>query len=118
MKQDLPIGTVTLDWCEWTAWPEVREAFIPWEPGVYEVRHLNRPNGERLYIGMAKALQRRVYRGMIRNSHHAAGAIPQDHESTQVLVRWAVTPRPAAAEEELIRAYIEQFGQLPQYARR
>jgi hypothetical protein len=118
MKQDLPIGTVTLDWCEWTAWPEVREASIPWEPGVYEVRHLNHPNSERLYIGMAKALQRRVYRGMIRNSHHAAGTIPQDHESTQVLVRWAVTPRPAAAEEELIRAYIEQFGQLPQYARR
>ena len=118
MKQNLEIGTVNLDWCEWTPWREVGEPGIPQESGVYEARHLDYAANERLYIGMAKVLRRRVYRGMIRNSHHAAGVIPQEQDTVQVMVRWAVTSRPAAAEEELLRAYVDEFGRLPQYNKR
>jgi hypothetical protein len=112
----LELGRITLEWCEWTPWLKVQKAGIPAGPGVYEVRHLGRPDGERLYIGMGKVLRRRAYDGMIKNSHHGAGEIAQMEDLAQVAVRWATTDRPAAAEEELLRTYLQTFGELPKYA--
>ena len=41
-----------------------------------------------------------------------------DEDLSQVLVRWAVTDGPAAAEEELHRRHIATFGHLPKYTSR
>jgi len=32
-----------------------------------------------------------------------------------IVLRWAVTTRPSAVEEELHRRYKEKFGRLPKY---
>lgn len=118
MKQELDIGVITLEWSGWVPWAHVQRSQIPLAPGVYEVRHQDHAEGRRLYIGEGRDIQRRVFAGMLRNSHHAAGAIAAEQDVSRVDVRWAATPRHKAAEEELVRAYVERFGELPDYAER
>ena len=113
MRQDLVIGTITLDWHEWVPWADDRKAVIPAVGGVYEVMYLDSPDSHRLYIGEGRDIQRRVFEGMIRNDKHPAGDIAFMEDVSRVRVRWAATSRHLAAEEELIRAYQEQFGGCP-----
>src|SRR5437867_623504 len=70
-------------------------------PGVYEARR--READERLTIGKAKDLRHRVKQGLIRGEapHPSGAAIRAKEDLARVEVRWAITERPAAVEEEL-----------------
>ena len=49
---------------------------------------------------------------------HPGGARIRAEQGLQrLVVRWALTDRPAAAEEELHRACVVKFGRLPEYVR-
>jgi hypothetical protein len=84
-------------------------------PGVYEAR-LKR-DGRRLTIGRAKSLGPRILYGLIRGTtrHEAGRKIRENEDVTKVLVRWAFTDRPAAAEEELHHRHFQKWGRLPKY---
>jgi hypothetical protein len=51
----------------------------------------------------------------IRIPHSTGEKIRANEDIAEIYVRWAVTDRPSAAEEELHRQYKAKFGQLPQY---
>ena len=123
----LEIGVIVLEWSEWTPWPNLIAAnrggvgvSIPNRvPGVYEVR-ASGPNGsERLYIGKAGDLRLRVRQGLVKGklSHSGGTGIREQEDVSRLLVRWAVTDRPAAAEEELHQAYRRKFDRLPAYVK-
>ncbi len=83
--------------------------------GVYEVKYLNAER--RLTIGKAADLRMRVKQGLVKgNVPHSAGEKIRAKENTsKIVVRWAVTDRPAAVEEELHRKNRAKFGKLPKY---
>ena len=88
---------------------------VPKTPGVYEVRYVD--SDERLTIGKTGDLSHRVKDSLVKGKYpHSAGErIRAAEDVTILLVRWAETDRPAAAEEELHRLYQEQKGCLPKY---
>jgi hypothetical protein len=112
-----------LEWTWWEWWDDLREhdraggrVELPRVPGVYEVKSCG--DEERVYIGRAKDLQVRVKHGLVRGSclHPAGRRIEVGEDTSRICVRWAQTNRPAAAEEELHRRHVLQFGSLPKYA--
>lgn len=114
--QILAIPLITLTWSDWTPWPNIlgqKGGQIPKHPGVYEVKNLD--SGNILTIGKTDNLHRRVQKALVQGKHlHSAGTrIRAVEDVTRLVVRWAVTDRPAAAEEELHRLHIQQFGRLP-----
>jgi len=119
----LEIGTITLDWSQWVPWTDVAAdnrrgagVSIPNKlPGVYEVRSADHDGGERTYIGKAGDLRLRVRQGLVKGTlpHSGGKRIREQEDVTRLAIRWAVTDRPAAAEEELHRAYRARFGRLP-----
>lgn len=121
----LEIGTIVLEWSEWVPWLSLAidnrggmGVRIPNQiSGVYEVRGSDSVDGERLYIGKAADLRLRVRQGLVKGKlpHSGGTRIRDTKDAAQLLVRWAVTDRPAAAEEELHRAYRLRFGHLPAY---
>lgn len=121
----LDIGTITLDWSEWVPWTDVSAdnrggagVSIPNKvAGVYEVRSADNDGSERTYIGKAGDLRLRVRQGLVKGKlPHSGGTRIRAHEDvSRLAIRWAVTDRPAAAEEELHRAYRARFGRLPLY---
>jgi hypothetical protein len=121
----LDIGTIVLDWGSWVPWHEVAidnrrglGVSIPnHRPGVYEVRYADQDSNERLHIGMTGNLRMRVRQGLVKGAtpHSTGRRIREREDLSRLVVRWAVTDRPAAAEEELHRLYRQQFGQLPTY---
>jgi hypothetical protein len=64
-------------------------------------------------------LRFRVRQGLVKGKakHLAGGQIREREDTSKLVVRWAETHRPACAEEELLRAYRDQFGSLPLYNR-
>ncbi len=126
MRQTFTIPQVTLDWSDWRPWRDlVRScAGLPRSNGVYEVRRRNAHDAsERLHIGKAankQMLQTRV-RDMVKGrKNHAAGkrivVLESEEALDDLMVRWATTDRPAAAEEELHLLYKQQHGtRLPHY---
>jgi hypothetical protein len=122
--QFLELPPIHLPWSRWERWEHVAEygaaiLDLPLdESGVYEVRLEG--SEERLTIGRATNLRQRILHGLIRGgSPHEAGRKIRDQEDVrQVVVRWAVTDRPAAAEEELHRRHLATFGHLPKYTLR
>ncbi len=58
-------------------------------------------------------VRQRLVKGKL--PHSAGEKIRQYEDITRVVIRWAETDCPAAAEEELHRRYRDQFGQLPKY---
>ncbi len=122
-SQTISIPPLLLRWSNWTAWNDLwvdsrseSGVLIPnGEPGVYEVRRADVE--ERLTIGRASNLRMRVRQGLVKGkTPHSAGAkIRESEDLARLLVRWAVTDRPAAVEEELHRQHIERFGRLPKY---
>ena len=122
-SQTISIPPIILRWSEWTMWNDLlidarsgTGILIPnGESGVYEVRVAD--VDERLTIGRASDLRMRVRQGLVKGKvPHSAGAkIRLNEDSTHLLVRWAVTDRPAAAEEELHKQHVKRFGRLPKY---
>ncbi|MGP8001863.1 MAG: hypothetical protein ACLPKI_31735 [Streptosporangiaceae bacterium] len=121
----LEIGTITLDWSAWVPWTDVSAdnrggagVSIPNKvAGVYEVRSADNDGDERTYIGKAGDLRLRVRQGLVKGKlpHSGGKRIRAQEDLSRLAIRWAVTDRPAAAEEELHRAYRARFGRLPLY---
>lgn len=120
-KQKLHIGLIVLRWSKWCPWNELkkdarREGIkIPdRKAGVYEAKLMK---SKKRLIGKAKDLRRRIREGLIRGrAGHSAGDDIRKNENTRnVVVRWALTQRPAAAEEELHKQHKRKFGDLPKY---
>ena len=61
----------------------------------------------------------RVRQGLVKGKvpHPGCARIRAEQDLAQLVVRWAQTDRPGAAEEELHRAYRMKFGRLPEYVR-
>lgn len=122
-KQKIFIPPIELNWSEWHPWNQLiidarsgDGVAIPNKiPGVYEVKHRNA--SERLTIGKASDLRMRVRQGLVKGkTRHSAGKrIRKQEDVSKLMVRWAVTDRPAAAEEELHQRHIARFGKLPKY---
>jgi hypothetical protein len=81
------------------------------------VSHANQKTAERLHIGRTGNLRMRIRQGLVKGAtpHSTGKRIRQEEEVSRLVVRWAVTERPAAGEEELHRLYRQQFGRLPKY---
>jgi excinuclease UvrABC nuclease subunit len=122
-NQEIIIPRICLEWSEWTPWRlldlNINQggARVPAKPGVYEVKRVH--GEERLTIGKASNLRKRIKRGLVmgRLSHSTGARIREFEDPDQLLVRWAVTERPAAVEEELHRLYQERYGVLPEHTR-
>ena len=120
----LELPPILLEWSRWERWDDVAEYGLAildlprGKPGVYEVRLQG--SEERLTIGRASNLRQRILHGLIRGgSPHEAGAKIRNQEDVhQILIRWALTDRPAADEEELHRRHLAHFAHLPKYTLR
>jgi hypothetical protein len=124
--QYIEIPAITLDWSNWYTWYKFqRDArsdpdsiTLPNATGVYEAKLVGIE--ERLTIGKASNLRMRVKQGLVKGKiPHSSGDDIRSHEDlSKIVIRWAITDRPAAAEEELHRKHIEAFGRLPKYTDR
>ncbi len=120
------IQPITLLWSDWHTWDRLtidartnaNAITPPSSSGVYEARLQGQD--ERLTIGKAANLRRRVKQGLVKGkSPHSAGKdIRALEDTSRILIRWAETDRPAAVEEDLHRRYKEVFGRLPKYTDR
>ena len=122
VREELVIPPIILEWCHWVVWNDLkvdaRGGFgvrVPEDKGVYEAKYSGAD--ERLTIGKASNLRRRVKEGLVRGvtSHEAGDKIRAHEDVSLVVVRWARCERPAAAEEELHLRHVRRFGQLPKY---
>lgn len=123
--QVIEIPPIELSWSPWTPWQRLVDdvaaggAPIPDKPGVYAVRRSD--TGECLYIGKSSYLYRRVKQGLVRGKVEHPGGVrirTEEKDTTKIEVRWALTDRPSAVEEELYRQYrLSHDGAMPKYAR-
>lgn len=120
----IEITPILLEWCEWVKWEDLTVdarrggIVVPNRiSGVYEVKYENAE--ERLTIGKASNLRHRIKQCLVKGkSPHSAGENIREHEDvSRLVVRWACTDRPACAEEELHRLYLNKFGSLPKYVK-
>jgi len=122
-EQRIEIPAITLHWSAWTPWAQVFRLVaeggtnVPNRPGVYEARRAGEE--ERLTIGKASNLRRRVKRGLVRGqTPHSAGIRIRDKEPLEgIVIRWAETARPSAVEEYLHQEHKRRFGHLPGYVK-
>lgn len=122
----IEIPPITLDWSEWFVWSRFKldarsdpnALRLPSSSGVYEARLDD--NETRLTIGRASNLRMRVKQGLVKGKvpHSAGRSIRREEDTSRIVIRWAVTERPAAVEEELHRRHVEVFGKLPKYTER
>lgn len=121
-KEVIDHEPIELQWSEWHSWDIVKldarkdGIKIPNKvSGVYEAKYLD--EHERLTIGKASDLRFRVRQGLVKGktSHSAGDNIRAKEDVSRIMVRWAVTDRPACAEEELHRRHRGKFGRLPKY---
>ena len=119
-EQILVIEPIALEWSPWTPWHallvDARSEGGVRMPnrilGVCEVRY---PHEEqRLTIGRASDLRMRIKQGLVKGKakHSAGKRIRTNEDVERIVVRWAATDRPAAAEEELHLRHRERFGTL------
>ena len=122
LDREVHIEPIVLEWSDWHSWQYVERdarqdgvAVPNRQPGVYEAR-LNNCE-DRLTIGKASDLRRRVKQGLVRGKmgHPSGDKIRAIENLDDVVVRWAVTERPAAVEEELHMRHKDKFGALPKY---
>lgn len=124
-RTQLKIGIIILDWSSWTPWLDVAidnrggaGIFIPNRTaGVYEVKYADHDGDGRLHIGRAANLRMRIRQGLVKGATpHSTGRRIRQHENVgRLVIRWATTERPGAAEEELHRLYRTAHGCLPKY---
>ncbi|MFQ5778215.1 MAG: hypothetical protein ACE5IP_09430 [Terriglobia bacterium] len=121
-KQTIGIPQIELSWSAWTAWNDLKVDArhgmgvpVPNKPGVYEVKYID--DKERLTIGKTSNLRGRIKQGLVKgNRPHSTGQkIRPKEDLSRVAIRWALTDRPGAAEEELHKRYIKRFKRLPKY---
>jgi len=120
----LEIGTIVLSWNTWTPWLDLlvdnrrgAGVHIPNRAaGVYEVKYADHTGAERLHIGRTNNLRARIRQGLVKGGMHSTSRrIRQAEDVSRLVIRWATTDRPAAAEEELHRLYRDTFGRLPKH---
>ena len=119
----IKIPSIELKWVDWVSWNQLildsrsgAGVIVPnGTPGVYEVKY--KDTEERLTIGKASDLRMRIKQGLVKGKipHSAGKAIRVNEDISKLVVRWAVTHRPAAVEEELHGRYQSKFGRLPKY---
>ena len=124
--QQIEIPPITLEWSQWFAWSRFKldarsdpnAIKLPNSPGVYETRLID--FNERLTIGKTANLRMRIKQGLVKGKlpHSSGKRIRNQEDTSSIVIRWAVTERPAAVEEELHKRYIEVFGKLPKYTKR
>jgi len=122
-KEMFTIPPIALEWSKWTAWGDLTidarsgtGVRVPnRKPGVYESKYVY--DEERLTIGKASDLRYRIKQGLVKGKapHSAGDDIRASEDTSKIVVRWAVTDRPAAAEEELHKRHFATFGKLPKY---
>jgi len=122
MEEVINIPPITLKWSGWVDWDEIKKDArrggikIPnKKPGIYEVKY--RDSEERLTIGKASDLRMRIRQGLVKGKtpHSAGERIRAEEDTSKIVVRWAITDRPAAVEEELHKRHLDKFGKLPKY---
>ena len=121
--ETISVPAIVLQWGHWVTWHDLRVdarsergVRVPnGIPGVYQAKH--RDVEERLTIGKASDLRFRIKQGLVRGKtgHPAGDDIRLKEDTSTVVVRWAVTDRPSAVEEELHRRHLAKFGKLPKY---
>ena len=122
-KEIIKIPEITLEWSEWYSWNKIKENArktgikVPEKPGVYEVKY--RDENERLTIGKSKNLRRRIKQQLLKGKNHSEGKkiIKNNEDVSKIVIRWAITDRPATVEEELHRRHRKKFGKLPKYVK-
>jgi len=125
--QTLTLPPIELRWSEWTAWSRLQldarsdpqAVRVPDKPGVYEAKLVD--SEERLTIGRASNLRMRIKQGLVKKDkvpHSSGDNIRTEEDTSRIVVRWALTDWPAAAEEELHKQYKESFGALPKHTKR
>lgn len=74
---------------------------------------------ERLTIGKASDLRMRIRQDLVKGkTQHSSGKkIRANEDISKIVIRWAITERPASVEGELHKRYIEKFGILPKYTK-
>jgi len=122
----LRVAEVVLKWSPWERWEDLAADYrgsmgadVPQkQSGVYEVAVEGQ--GPRLVIGKAVNLAKRIKTDLVRGKGpHPAGSKIREHEDTSgLMVRWALTDRPAAAEEALHQQHVRKHGKLPKYTLR
>jgi hypothetical protein len=119
-REEIHIPHIVLEWSDWFSWSQLeREVVSPptKKRGVYEVKYID--GNERLTIGKASDLHKRVVRGLVlgKLKHSTGKKIRAQANPSELMVRWAETERPAAVEEALHIRYKEDFGCLPKYTK-
>jgi hypothetical protein len=119
----IAIPPIRLRWSDWTLWADLKidaryggGCRVPsGVSGVYEVKYAD--TDERLTIGKASDLRMRIKQGLVKGKvpHSAGKRIRAQEDLARLVVRWAATDRPSAAEEELHKKYEAKFGKLPKY---
>jgi len=123
----IEIPRINLLWSGWYRWKVLEldsrvknsGVRVPNKKGVYEAKYED--ERERLYIGKASDLRMRVKQGLVRCKveHSASKRMKADGlDFSKIVVRWASTDRPSAAEEELHKRHETEFGRLPKYVQR
>lgn len=112
--------SIDLAWSGWHSWDSIKSGAIlpPSAPGVYEAKLADAE--DRLTIGMsAKPLLSRIRNGLVRGTakHSEGTKIRASEDVSRIVVRWAVTDRPAAAEEELHWRYFQKFRAMPKHCK-
>lgn len=123
-NEEIKIESITLEWSDWYPWYEVKTdarsggVRVPnYARGVYEAKHEGKE--ERLTIGKATDLRMRVKQGLVKGKtpHSSGERIRANEDTSKIVVRWAITTRPCAVEEELHKRHQEKFGKLPKYVK-
>ncbi len=124
-KQTIKIPPIELKWSEWIPWDKLKidargitGIKVPnKKSGVYEAKFISAE--ERLTIGKASDLRMRIKQGLVKGKtpHSSGKRIRSNEDTSKIVVRWAITDRPAAVEEELHRLYRRKHGTLPKYTK-
>lgn len=120
-KEIIKIPPITLEWSNWFSWNKLKidarkgGIKIPDEKGVYEVKYIDKD--WRLTIGKASNLRARIRQGLIKGKipHSTGEEIRKKEKTWKIVIRWAITDRPSAVEEELHRRHRDKYGKLPKY---
>jgi hypothetical protein len=125
--QAVEVPPIVLAWSPWVPWNSLledqRRRTGPRLPvgrsGVYEV--MAEGQRIRLVIGRSSDLRTRVRHELVMGvggAHTARAAILANEDMPKVYVRWALTDRPAAAEEALHLEHKHRHGRMPKYTQR
>ncbi|MBM3502090.1 MAG: hypothetical protein FJX74_25845 [Armatimonadetes bacterium] len=125
--QAIEVPPIVLAWSPWHRWKALREDERGGSPirlpagraGVYEV--MAEGQRLRLTIGRTSSLRARVKYQLVMGSggsHPARKPIMENEDLGRVFIRWAMTDRPATAEEALHLEHVRRHGRLPKYTQR